>query len=81
MTMICKNCKAWYTDDPSQIQIAGRGICLKAGSVEGQGQISHTHEDSKAHALASVASAFSYRMVISQLETTTDFGCNQFEVK
>lgn len=75
----CKTCQHWLNDDPSQIQITGRGICLKTGSVEGQGQTTYTHEDSRAYAVATVAGAFGYEMVISQLETTAAFGCNQFE--
>lgn len=77
---ICKNCQHWLID-LNQIQIPGRGICLKTGTVEGQGQTTYTHESSNAYAVATVASTFSYQMVISQLETTKSFGCNQFEEK
>lgn len=77
----CQNCKHWYTDDPSQIQIIGRGICLKANCVQQDDHRMLANEKSQAHALTTVASAFGYEMAINQLETALDFGCNQFETK
>jgi len=79
----CQQCKHWFTDDPKQIAIAGRGICLKTTSVKSDGhdRIAHQDDDSNAFALATVISTFGYNMVISQLETTAEFGCNQFEAK
>jgi hypothetical protein len=59
----------------------GRGICLKGSTVESPIQRTFAHEDSKAHALATVASAFGYEMAVGRLETTPDFGCSQFENK
>ena len=78
--MICKDCKHWFTDDPSQIQIAGRGICLRANCVQRDDHRTMANESSQAHALTTIASAFGYKMAINQLETTAEFGCNQFEI-
>jgi len=82
--MICKNCKHWFVEDPKQIIIAGRGICLKTTSVksdDNNDRMAHHDDDSNAFAISTVISTFGYRMVISQLETTEDFGCNQYEAK
>jgi len=76
----CKTCKHWFTDDPEQVIISGRGICLLANSVQSDdGRRTMSSEDSQAHALTTVAASFGYHMAINQLETTAEFGCNQFE--
>lgn len=77
----CKNCKHWFTARPKTVVMPGRGICHPTGRVKGMGGVTHADEDSPAHAVATVISAFGYEMVISQLETDEDFGCNQFEEK
>ena len=76
--MTCQTCKHWFTDQ-TQIQIAGRGICLRANCVQRNDHRTLGDEGSQAHALTTVASAFGYEMAINQLETTAEFGCNQYE--
>jgi hypothetical protein len=77
---ICKNCKHWFTDDPPQMRLLNRGICVQTSTVEMQGEpMTHAYDGSQAHATATVGSPFGYQVVIVQLETTEDFGCNQFE--
>jgi hypothetical protein len=76
----CQYCKHWFTD-PDQVIMPGRGICLKANYVQTEGHRTPRDEDSKAHAVTTVVSAFGYEMAINQLETTADFGCNQFKGK
>jgi hypothetical protein len=76
----CQHCQHWFTD-PDQVIMPGRGICLKANYAQGEGFAFPRDEDSKAHAVTTVVSAFGYEMAINQLETTADFGCNQIVKK
>ncbi len=78
--MICENCQHWFTEDPTQIEMPGRGICLKVSSVQSEDRRrTLSDENSQAHALTTVASTFGYKLAITQLETAPGFGCNQFE--
>ena len=79
--MKCEDCKHWFATDQSQIQITGRGICLKANCVQRDDARTLGDETSLAHALTTVVGAFGYEMAINQLETLPEFGCIQFESK
>lgn len=82
----CNTCEHWYPDDQTQLhknhRDAGRGICLKTTMVESQAGVTY-RDDAPGAAVAAVrvAAAFLPQMVWGQLETTGDFGCNQYEAK
>ena len=73
----CQHCQHWLAD-PTQVKLVGHGICVRASTVE-RGGTRADDQESLALALAEVTPASGYEMVISQLETTANFGCNQFK--
>lgn len=82
----CKTCTHWYTGNQSQLHRAhresGRGICLKSTMVEGQTGITYGNDEpGPAIAVGISIGSFPPQMVLGQLETTPDFGCNQYEAQ
>ena len=70
----CKTCKHWYTKDT---KIKDRGICLLTTSSADEDKLT-ANDDSLAIATALVISSFGYKFVTAQLETSSEFGCNQW---
>jgi hypothetical protein len=75
----CSTCKHWYSDADQMVIKSGRGICLMTTSTSTPVElVTPRDEASQAIATVMVVSTFGYRLALGQLETTENFGCNQW---